>query len=110
MKTYTINTGKLAGTQIQARDDAHANKLYKARIKRLKNKEMTFTYEEIQILSRLWDTQVGSLCREELQQECEADDYGYFGITSLEQADSIEAKLDHLIGQIMKKKSNKEQA
>ena len=109
-KTYTINEGKLEGTQIQARDKAHAYKLYKARLKRLKDKEMTFTPEEINVILSLWDSQVGSLCKKELQEECDADEYGYFGMTSLEQADTIEDKLYYFYRQIMKKKSNKEQA
>jgi len=110
MKIYTINEGKLAGTQIKAKDDAHALKLYNARLKRLKDKEMTFTPEEINVILSLWDSQVGSLCRKELQEECDADEYGYFGMTSLEQADTIEDKLHYLVRQIRKKKSNKEQA
>lgn len=110
MNTFTVTKGRLKGTQIQARDKAHAQKLHKARLKRLKDKEMTFTYDEVQALLHLLDTQVGSLSREELQQECEADDFGLFGITSVEQADSIFDKLSYLATQIEKMRTNKEQA
>ena len=110
MNTFTVTKGRLKGTQIQARDKAHAQKLHKARLKRLKDKEMTFTPEEIDVILSLWDTQVGSLSDEQLQKECEYDEYGYFGITSLEQADSILSKLCYLATQIEKKRTNKEQA
>jgi hypothetical protein len=110
MNTFTVTKGRLKGTQIQARDKAHAQKLHKARLKRLKDKEMTFTPEEINVLLSLYDSQVGSLSNEQLQKECEADEYGYFGITSLEQADSIEVKLSYLATQIEKMRTNKEQA
>ena len=107
MKTFTVSEGRLKGAQIQARDETHAKKLYNSRLKRLKDKEMTFTREEIRVLVHLYDTQVESLCRKELQEECESQ-CGYFGITSLEQADSIGDKLAHLERQIFNKKTNKE--
>ena len=46
MITFNVTSGKLEGTQIQARDEAHAKKLVKARLRRLREKESKLTEVE----------------------------------------------------------------
>ena len=43
MTTFNVISGKLEGTEIQARDEAHARKLLQARLRRLKEKESKLT-------------------------------------------------------------------
>ena len=46
MQTFNVTKGKLAGTQIQARNLDHAKKLIKARLRRLREKESRLTEVE----------------------------------------------------------------
>jgi len=50
MNKYTVTAGKLEGTEIQARDEAHARKLLKSRLNYLKQKENKLTDLEKQLI------------------------------------------------------------
>jgi len=50
MNKYIVTAGKLEGTEIKARDDAHARKLMKSRLNYLKQKENKLTDLEKQLI------------------------------------------------------------
>ena len=59
MTKFNVTSGKLEGTQIQARDEAHARKLVQARIRRLKEKESKLTDMEKSFISHALELMIG---------------------------------------------------
>jgi len=69
MTTFNVTSGKLKGTQIQARDEAHARKLLKARLTRLKQKESKLTDLEKQLIFVCLDVMTGDWSPHNLDDE-----------------------------------------
>jgi len=69
MKTFNVIKGKLEGTQIQARDEAHAEKLIKARLRRLREKESRLTEVEKDFILSALDLMVSDFAPQMIQKE-----------------------------------------
>lgn len=69
MTTFNVTSGKLEGTQIQARDEAHATKLLKARLRRLREKESKLTAVEISFILDALELMTGDFASEMIQKE-----------------------------------------
>ena len=69
MTTFNVTSGKLEGTQIQARDEAHATKLLKARLRRLREKESKLTAVEISFILDALELMTGDFAPEMIEKE-----------------------------------------
>jgi len=69
MITFNVTSGKLEGTQIQARDEAHATKLLKARLRRLREKESKLTAVEISFILDALELMTGDFAPEMIEKE-----------------------------------------
>ena len=69
MITFNLTSGKLEGTKIQARDEAHAKKLVKARLRRLREKESKLTPVEISFILDALELMTGDFAPEMIQKE-----------------------------------------
>lgn len=98
METVTYNSGKYKGLTATGKDWDSACKNLKAKTKRIRDKKMALTGEEIDVLLNLLDSQVLSMDENEIQQDCEADEC--FGLKSFEQGDLVWKKLNHLLKKV----------
>ena len=69
MKPFNVTKGKLAGTQIQARNLDHAKKLIKARLRRLREKESRLTEVEKDFILSALDLMVSDFSPQMIQKE-----------------------------------------
>ena len=69
MTTFNVTSGKLEGTQIQARDEAHATKLLQARLRRLREKESKLTAVEISFILDALELMTGDFAPEMIEKE-----------------------------------------
>ena len=69
MTTFNVISGKLEGTEIQARDEAHARKLLQARLRRLKEKESKLTDMEKDFIASALELMCGDFAPEMIHKE-----------------------------------------
>ena len=69
MTTFNVISGKLEGTEIQARDEAHARKLLQARLRRLKEKESKLTDMEKSFILDALELMTGDFSPEMIHKE-----------------------------------------